>query len=81
MLGQIFDARGKANPQQMTDRKDEFRITVRVGVMLARFQMRGMIEQAIENVRGLADVTRDDLRVEGDPEIGDMRIDPNASTR
>src|SRR5215813_3388704 len=65
----------------MTDRKDEFRIAVRVGVMLARLQVRGMIEQSIQNVWRLADVTGDDLRVEGDPEIGDMSIDANPPAR
>jgi hypothetical protein len=38
-----------------------------------------MVEQPIQNVRRLTDVTRDDLCVERDPEIGDMRVDANAA--
>lgn len=51
---------------------------MRIRVMFARFQMGGVIQQAIQNVGGLAHVAGNDLRVERDPQIRDMSVNTNA---
>lgn len=52
---------------------------MRVGVICAWLQVRGMLEQPVQNVGRLADVARDDLGIEGPPEIRDMGVHPKAT--
>jgi hypothetical protein len=64
----------------MADCKDQFCVSVRVRIMFSWFKVRRMIEQAVEDIRGLACVTGDDLGIEWNPEIGNVRVNMVLST-
>ena len=49
-----------------------------VGVMLADFQRAFVVQQAVENVRGLAGVSRDDLGMKRRVTIRDVRVELHA---
>ena len=53
----------------------------RVGVMLADFQGAFMMQQAIQNMRGLAGIGGDDLGVKRRIAIGDVRVELHAGFR
>ena len=53
----------------------------RVGVMLADFQRAFVMQEAIQNMCGLAGIGRDDLGVKRRIAIGDVRVELHARFR
>ena len=68
-------------PQEVAQTKHMIDRAGRVGVTLADFQGAFMMQQAIQNMRGLAGVRRDDLGVKRRVAIGDMRVELHAGFR
>ena len=74
LVGKIPNAWREAKAQQMAERKNMIGKTSRVGVMFLDPQIGLVVEQAIENMRRIAGIRGDHLRIKGGVLVGDMGV-------
>ena len=75
LVGEVADAGRKAKSQQMAERKDVIGEAGCVGVVLLDPQIGLVVEQTVENVRGIAGIRGDHLGVEGRVLVGDVGVE------
>jgi hypothetical protein len=78
LVGEIADARCEAESQKVAERKDVIGEAGSVGVVLLDSQIGLMVEQAIKNMRGIAGIRGDHLRIEGRVLVGDVGVKEHA---
>jgi hypothetical protein len=80
-IGEIANARREPKPHEMAQAEDMIDRAGRVGVMLADFKATFVMQQAVQNIRGFAGVSRDHVGVERRIAIGDVRVEFHARLR
>jgi len=80
-VGQVADARGEAEAQQVHQSEHMVREAGRVGVVFFDPQIGFMVEQAVEDVGGIAHRGVDDFGVEGRVLVGDVGVELHAWLR
>ena len=78
LVGEVCDARSKREAEQVAQAEDVIGEAGGVGEMLFDAQLGFVIEQAVENMGGVANGRVDDLGVEGRVLIGDVRVEEHA---
>src|SRR4051795_11970913 len=71
---QVRDTRRELKAEQGEERKDMFGIAAAVGVVAAHRNLALVIQEAVEDVQGLARRRRDHLGVERSEAVGEMRV-------
>ena len=74
-VGKIADAGRETKAQQMAECKDVIGEASGVGVVLLDPQIGLMVEQAIENMRGITGIRGDHLGIEGRVLVGDVGVE------
>jgi hypothetical protein len=74
MVPEIPNPRSKAEPEQMTKRKDVICIPGRICIMLLNLQIGAMVEQAVENVCGIPNGGANGLCVKGRVTVGEVGV-------
>ena len=74
-VGQIAEARRKPEPQQVAEPEYMLGRATGIGIVLSDDEGAFMVEEAIQNVRCLACVSRNDLGVERRKPVGDVGIE------
>jgi hypothetical protein len=75
---QVGDARREAEAEQGAQREDVLGIAAAVGVVARGGGLAPVVEQAVEDVDGLARGRRDDLRVERGVAVGEVGVELGA---
>ena len=74
-VGQIAEARRKPEPQQVAEPEYVLGRDAGIGIVLSDDEGAFMVEEAIQNVRCLARVSRNDLGVERRKPVGDVGVE------
>jgi hypothetical protein len=74
-VGQIAQARRKPEPEQVAEPEHVLGCAASIGIMLPDGRGALMVEQSVQNVSGLASVSRDHLGVEWRKSVGDVGIE------
>src|SRR4029077_8533999 len=74
-VGQIAKARRKPEPQQVAEPEYVLGRAAGIGIVLSDDEGAFMVEEAIQNVRRLARVSRNDLGVEGPKPVRDVAVE------
>jgi hypothetical protein len=74
LVGEVADSGREAEAQHMAERKDMIGEACGVGVVLLDSQIGLMVEQTVENVRGVAGIRGDHLGIKGRVLVGDVGI-------
>jgi hypothetical protein len=74
-VGQIAEARRKPEPQQVAESEYVLGRAAGIGIVLSDDEGAFMVEEAIQNVRCLACVSRNDLGVERRKPVGDVGVE------
>jgi hypothetical protein len=78
LVGKVTNTRRKAKSQKMAECKDVVDETSCVGVVLLDSQIGLMVEQTVENMRGIAGVCGVHLGIEGRVLVGDVGIEEHS---
>ena len=80
-VGEIADARREAKSQEVAEAEHMIDRAGGVGVVLADVDRAFVVQEPVQNMRGLAGVGRDDLGMERRVAIGDMGVELHAGFR